>query len=85
MHATFLKQNDFYTQCAKWHVFLLSINVNKNENTNHFLYFFKGAGILFQKAYEVSNGKPMLPREADVNIDQCGYIAHYRLYIYEAK
>ena len=24
-----LKQNDFYTPCAKWHVFLFSINVNK--------------------------------------------------------
>ena len=36
VHATFLKQNDFYTPCATWHVFLFSINVYKNENTNHF-------------------------------------------------
>ena len=36
VHATFLKQNDFYTSCARWHVFLFSINVYKNENTNHF-------------------------------------------------
>ena len=39
VHATFLKQNDFYTPCARWHVFLLSINVYKNENTNQFRYF----------------------------------------------
>ena len=36
VHATFLKHNDFYTPCARWHVFLFSINVNKNESTNHF-------------------------------------------------
>ena len=36
VHATFLKQIDFYTPCARWHVFLFGINVYKNENTNHF-------------------------------------------------
>ena len=36
VHATFLKQNDSYTPCARWHVFLFSINVSKNENTNSF-------------------------------------------------
>ena len=36
VHTTFLKHNDFYTPCARWHVFLFSINVNKNENTNRF-------------------------------------------------
>ena len=36
VHATFLKQNDFYTPCARCHVFLFSINVNKMKNTNHF-------------------------------------------------
>ena len=35
VHATFLKQKDFYTPCPRWHVFLFRINVNKNENTNH--------------------------------------------------
>ena len=31
VHATFLKQNDFYTPCARWHVFLFSIYVNKTS------------------------------------------------------
>ena len=56
MHATFLKQNDFYTPCTRWHVFLFSINVNKNENTN----YFRCTAILFQKSYVVSNDKPTL-------------------------
>ena len=36
VHAAFLKQNNVFIPCARWHVFLFSINVNKNENTNHF-------------------------------------------------
>ena len=61
VQATFLKQNDFYTLCARWHVFLFSINFNKNENMNHFRKFVMGAAILFQKSYVVSKGKPTLP------------------------
>ena len=49
-----------YAMClVAW--FLFSINVYKNENTNHFRKFLMGAAILFQKSYVVSNGKPTLP------------------------
>ena len=32
------------------------------------------AAILFQKSFVVSNGKPTLPRQSDVNIDQCSFL-----------
>ena len=57
VHATFLKRNDCYTPCGRWHVFLLGIKVNKNQNTNHFRLFFMGTAILYQKACVVSIGK----------------------------
>ena len=66
-------QNDFYTLCARWHVFLFSINVYKYENTNHFRYFLMGAATLFQKSYVVSYGSLRCHRQSDVNIDQCGH------------
>ena len=37
VHATFLKQNDFLYSVCQMAYFSCSINVNKNENTNHFL------------------------------------------------
>ena len=55
------KQNDFCIPCIRWHVFLFSINVNKNENTNPFRLFLMSAAILFQKSYVVTNGLPTLP------------------------
>ena len=70
MHATFLKQNDFYTPSARWHVFLFSINVNKNENTNHFRQFLMGAVILFQKSTLYLTASLRCHRQSDVNIDQ---------------
>ena len=51
----------FYTPCARWYDFMYSINLNRNQNTYHFRLFIMGAVSLFQKACDVSNGKPALP------------------------
>ena len=72
MHATFLKQNDVYIPCARWHVFLFNINVYKNENTNHFRNFLLGAAILFRNPTLYLTASLRCHRQSDVNIDQCG-------------
>ena len=68
MHATFLKQNDFYTPCARWYVFLFSINFTRQAISDSLSWALPFCS---RKPAMYLTASLRWHRQADENIDQC--------------
>ena len=71
VHVGYLKRIEFYSPLGIRHVFLCSINNNKNETLTTSAVNRCVAAILFQKICVWRTGNTRKYRQSDVYIDQC--------------